>query len=319
MNKEESNKSYLVSGNSTKAGLPNSLDEINKRITEASKYSRYTAAQERKTIELESKLCAQKEQLKLKLSQKNLLERMKKTVDEMMKTFEEEQRKQFEKSNEICWVCVDMDAYFAAVESLDAPELKNVPMAVGSSAMLSTSNYAARKFGVSAAMPGYIAQKLCPELKIVPLRFDRYREISGQVAQVLRKYDAEMIMWSLDETFLKLKVENFEINDGKCFDFGKVVEKMREEVEMVTGLTCSAGIASNPLLAKLASNHQKPNGNFEIERANIELMREFLFKQPVRKLSGIGKVMALSLDKLFEVRTIGDLVIYIFFIIICVI
>ena len=222
MNTEESDNSYLVSGNSTKAGIPNSLDEINKRITEASKHSRYTAAQERKRIELESKLCAQKEHLKLKMSQKNLLDRMKKNVDEIMKTFEEEQRKQFAKSNEFCWVCVDMDAYFAAVESLDAPELKNVPMAVGSSAMLSTSNYVARKFGVSAAMPGYIAQKLCPELKIVPLRMDRYREMSGIIAQVLRKYDEEMIMWSLDEAFLKLK----EIN-GKCFDFGKVVEKMR--------------------------------------------------------------------------------------------
>jgi DNA polymerase kappa len=305
--KKEENVSnnLLASGNSGKSGLPSSLNEINLRIREASKDSRFTAAQERKAVELEAKVSHQRDQLKAALSQPQMVRKARRMVDAVLGEFEGEQMLQFLGSEEFCWVCVDMDAFFAAVECLDAPELRNVPMAVGSSAMLSTSNYAARKFGVSAAMPGYIAKQLCPELRIVPLRYERYRELSGQVSCVLHEYDPELSMWSLDEAVLLLKRERV---CGQGESFGSVVERMRKQVYETTGLTCSAGIACNPLLAKLASNYRKPDGQFEIERTDPEQMRNFLHEQPVHKLTGIGKVMALTLEKLWNVKSIGDLV-----------
>uniref|UniRef100_A0A5S6QRN4 DNA polymerase kappa n=1 Tax=Trichuris muris TaxID=70415 RepID=A0A5S6QRN4_TRIMR len=99
---------------------------------------------------------------------------------------------------------VDMDAFFAAVEMRDDPKLRNVPMAVGSSSMLSTSNYLARKFGVRAAMPGFIGKKLCPDLVIVPCNFAKYRVVSGQVEAILQEYDSTLVMGSLDEAYLDL-------------------------------------------------------------------------------------------------------------------
>lgn len=222
-------------------------------------------------------------------------------VDDLIGEYEREQMEDFRKWREVCWVCVDMDAFFASVECLDAPELKNIPMAVGDKSMLSTSNYAARKFGVTAAMPGYIALKLCPDLVLKPVRYDRYREMSGRVAEILKKYDANMTMWSLDEAFLRFS------GGGDGADFCGLVQAMRDEVKESTGLTCSAGIAANPLLAKLASNYRKPDGQFEINRQNVEEMRTFLFAQPAIKLPGIGKVMSRTLDQLLGIKTVGDL------------
>lgn len=295
-------KEQLASGNCTKAGLPSSFNEINLRIAEASKDSRFTAAQERKNDELELKINAQKEQLRRAMEQPILMSRARKTVDNLMKEYEGEQVEQFERSEDYCWVCVDMDAFYASVECLDSPELMSVPMAVGNSAMLSTSNYEARKHGISAAMPGYIAMKIYPELVIVPLRFERYKEMSGKVSEVLSRYAANLSMWSLDEAFLKLKRSG---EDDASFV--EIVKRMREEVKEKTGLTCSAGIACNPLLAKLASNYRKPDGQFEIDRCSIKGMRSFLFDQPVRKLSGIGKVMSLTLEKVFGISKVGEM------------
>uniref|UniRef100_A0A914WBI1 UmuC domain-containing protein n=1 Tax=Plectus sambesii TaxID=2011161 RepID=A0A914WBI1_9BILA len=101
-------------------------------------------------------------------------------------------------------VHVDMDAFYAAVEMRDNPDLRNIPMAVGGDHMLSTSNYAARKFGVRAAMPGFIARKLCPQLTIVPCDFDKYRAASKRVQQVFAQYDPDFSMGSLDEAYLDL-------------------------------------------------------------------------------------------------------------------
>ncbi|XP_069483567.1 DNA polymerase kappa isoform X2 [Ambystoma mexicanum] len=101
-------------------------------------------------------------------------------------------------------VHIDMDAFYAAVEMRDNPELLDKPMAVGSMSMLSTSNYLARRFGVRAAMPGFIAKKLCPNLTIVPPNFDKYRDVSKQVREVLAKYDPHFLPMSLDEAYLDL-------------------------------------------------------------------------------------------------------------------
>lgn len=98
------------------------------------------------------------------------------------------------------YIChIDMDAFYASVEELDNPELKKVPMAVGSTSMLSTSNYEARKYGVRSAMPGYIALKLCPQLRIVRPHFDKYKSASKQVQAIFAKYDPHFAAMSLDE------------------------------------------------------------------------------------------------------------------------
>ena len=113
----------LASGNSTKAGLPTtSLDEINSRIFEASKDSRFTVAQERKNVELKAKLQTQKEQLERALKQAELVIKAKRMVDSLTKEYEKEQAEQLQNFEEYCWVCVDMDAFYASVEERDNPE-----------------------------------------------------------------------------------------------------------------------------------------------------------------------------------------------------
>ncbi|XP_067885603.1 DNA polymerase kappa isoform X2 [Heterodontus francisci] len=99
---------------------------------------------------------------------------------------------------------IDMDAFYAAVEMKDTPELKDKPMAVGSMSMLSTSNYHARKYGVRAAMPGFIAKKLCPNLIIIPTNFDKYRAVSKEVQGILVDYDPNFLPMSLDEAYLDI-------------------------------------------------------------------------------------------------------------------
>ncbi|XP_058848404.1 DNA polymerase kappa-like isoform X2 [Acipenser ruthenus] len=101
-------------------------------------------------------------------------------------------------------VHVDMDAFYAAVEMRDRPELRDKPMAVGSMSMLSTSNYHARKFGVRAAMPGFIAKKLCPSLIIVQLHFDKYKAVSAEVREIFADYDPNFLPMSLDEAYLDI-------------------------------------------------------------------------------------------------------------------
>lgn len=104
-----------------------------------------------------------------------------------------------------------MDAFYASVEELDDPTLKEVPMAVGDMSMLCTSNYLARKSGVRSGMPGFIAQKLCPGLKMIPLHFDKYKAHSAKVRNVFSKYDPGFLPMSLDEVSendIKLAITN---------------------------------------------------------------------------------------------------------------
>lgn len=172
-------------------------------------------------------------------------------------------------------VHIDMDAFYAAVEMRDNPSLKNTPMAVGGSAMLvdaqpeipnhlfmssfpqSTSNYEARRFGVRAAMPGFIAKKLCPDLVIVPTNFDKYRQVSKDVKEILLQYDPNMCPMSLDEAYLDItqhlaerknfdaEQKTFRTADGEQRMFGvdaeDVVQEIRFRIEVKTQLTASAG------------------------------------------------------------------------------
>ncbi|KAK6741845.1 hypothetical protein RB195_009612 [Necator americanus] len=238
-------------------------------------------------------------------------------------------------------VHIDMDAYFAAVEMRDDPRLRTVPMAVGSMAMLSTSNYIARRFGVRAAMPGFIAKKLCPQLEIVDI-----------FEAIFAEYDEDLSMGSLDEAYLDLTAYVAARSEprtftrrqygGECIcrlpliveevastssvemckncgkerkvyeddvEFGtsraEIVREIRFRVEQATGLTCSAGIAPCFKLAKICSDMNKPNGQYELENTYESIMA-FLHPLPIRKVSGIGRVSE-ALLRACGVQTVGDL------------
>ncbi|RUS30875.1 DNA-directed polymerase kappa [Jimgerdemannia flammicorona] len=195
-------------------------------------------------------------------------------------------------SQHICHI--DMDAFYASVEERDRPELKSKPMAVGSLGMLTTANYEARKYGVRSAMPGYIAMRLCPQLIIVPNDFAKYTEVSGQIRRIFEKYDPDFSPMSLDEyvSTSELTVE-------------AVIEQIRDEIFRETGLTASAGIAANKMLAKICSDINKPNGQYLLPNDRYAIM-EFIAKLPVRKISGIGRVTERILEAL-EVKTCGDI------------
>lgn len=232
------------------------------------------------------------------------------------KLMECEKRRSFEK---ICCV-LDMDMFYAAVEIRDRPELKDLPVAVGGSAMISTSNYVARKYGVRAAMPGFIAKKLCPNLVFVHCNFDKYRIVAEQIRGVIGKVDPQYRSHSLDEVYFELTtaakarfresiVENPDrtptIEELRVLAV-QILQEVRSEIKTITnGLTCSAGIANNFFLAKICADVNKPDGQFELPARREEVMN-FLTTLPTRKVGGIGKVMEKILQKL-GMTTVGEI------------
>ncbi|XP_054778701.1 DNA polymerase kappa isoform X2 [Prosopis cineraria] len=185
------------------------------------------------------------------------------------------------------WLHVDMDAFYAAVETLSNPTLKGKPMAVGSMSMISTANYEARKFGVRAAMPGFIACKLCPQLIFVPTDFKKYAYYSDLTRKVFQRYDPNFMAASLDEAYL---------------DITEIAEELRACVYEETGLTCSAGVAPNRLLAKVCSDINKPNGQFVLPNDRMAVVT-FISSLPIRKIGGIGKVTEDILSGVLGIKT----------------
>lgn len=184
---------------------------------------------------------------------------------------------------------VDMDAFFAAVEMRDNPELRHVPMAVGGDrdrrGVISTSNYEARKYGVRSAMASAYALKLCPQLVLVRGRMHKYKEASDIVFEIFHEYTDKVQGLSWDEAYL-------DVTDSSLFNNSAtlIAQDIRKKIfERTNGLTASAGIASNKLLAKLASDFNKPNGQFTV---NPDQAHEFIKKIPVEKIWGVGKVTA---------------------------
>ncbi|KAK9820063.1 hypothetical protein WJX72_005623 [[Myrmecia] bisecta] len=191
------------------------------------------------------------------------------------------------------WIHVDMDAFYAAVEERDDPSLASKPMAVGGVGMITTANYLARKFGVRSAMPGFIARKLCPELVFVRPDFAKYKAASDQTRAIFCEYDPEFEAGSMDEAYL-------DVTDY-CHAHGitgrAVAQEVRIRVHQETRLTCSAGIAPNTMIAKVCSDINKPNGQFEVP-ADADAVRKFVEPLPIRKVSGIGKVAEQTLKAL---------------------
>ena len=193
---------------------------------------------------------------------------------------------------------LDMDCFYAAVEMRERPELAGQPVAVGGGSrrgVVTTCNYEARKFGVHSAMPGFQARERCPQLVFLPVRFDLYRAESAKIRRILLSHTPLVEPLSLDEAYLDVTGQ-----DRYAWDIAKDI---RRRIFEETRLTGSAGIAPNKMLAKIASDWRKPNGQFAITPDQVEA---FIRDLPVRKIWGVGPKSA---EKFLQqgIRTCGDL------------
>ncbi|ROW13485.1 hypothetical protein VPNG_04348 [Cytospora leucostoma] len=197
-------------------------------------------------------------------------------------------------------VHLDCDAFYAAVEQLDRPELKDLPFAVGGG-VLTTCNYVARKFGCRSGMAGFVAKKLCPDLILLPLNFDKYTAKAKEVQEVVAEYDPRFESASIDEAYLNI-TDYCRDHDMSPED---AVAQMRGQVHRKTDITVSAGIAANAKLAKICSNINKPNGQFVLPNERGAIM-SFMRDLPCRKVNGIGRVFEREL-KAVGVDNCGDI------------
>src|SRR5207237_6178721 len=157
---------------------------------------------------------------------------------------------------------IDMDAVYASVEQRDNPELRGKPVAVGGSqarGVVAAASYEARQFGVRSAMPSVAAKRKCPTLIFVKPRFDVYRAVSLQIRAIFAAYTPIIEPLSLDEAYLDVTDNLKGIASAT-----QIAETIRTKIRTDTGLTASAGISYNKFLAKLASDHRKPDGLFVI-------------------------------------------------------
>ncbi len=188
---------------------------------------------------------------------------------------------------------VDMDAYYASVEQLDNPALRGKPIAVGGSekrGVVSAASYEARKYGVRSAMTSLMAKRQCPDLIFVRPRFDRYTEISKHIRSIFFEYTELVEPLSLDEAYLDVTENKKGIPSATL-----IASEIRQRIFNEIGLTASAGISINKFVAKIASDHNKPNGQ---KTVNPEEVLEFLEGLDIRKFYGVGKVTATRMYEL---------------------
>jgi DNA polymerase IV len=188
---------------------------------------------------------------------------------------------------------IDMDAFFAAVEQRDNPELRGKPVAVGGSrerGVVAAASYEARKFGVRSAMPSVTARRRCPEIIFVKPRFDVYKQISLQIRAIFAEHTPVIEPLSLDEAYLD--VTN---NLQGIASATEIAERIRAKIRSDTGLTASAGVSYNKFLAKLASDHRKPDGLFVITPA---MGPAFVEAPTVDRFHGVGPVTAAKMNRL---------------------
>ena len=188
---------------------------------------------------------------------------------------------------------IDMDAFYASVEQRDNPELLGKPVAVGGSAergVVAAASYEARTFGVRSAMPSVTAKRQCPDLIFVKPRFEVYKAISRQIREIFAEHTPIIEPLSLDEAYLDV-TENLQ---GLSLA-RDVALRIREKIKADTGLNASAGISYNKFLAKLASEHRKPNGQFVI---SPEMGAAFVEGLPVGKFHGIGPATSAKMNAL---------------------
>ena len=193
---------------------------------------------------------------------------------------------------------VDMDCFYAAIEMRERPELAGRPIAVGGSSgrgVLTTCNYEARKYGCRSAMPAFQAKRLCPALVMLPVRFELYGKESRRIREIFGEFTELVEPLSLDEAYLDVSHLDSEA--------ASIAAEIRSRIREVTALTASAGIAPNKFLAKIASDWEKPDGQYEVRS---EAIAEFMIDLPVEKIWGVGKRTAERIHA-FGAKTCGDL------------
>jgi DNA polymerase-4 len=194
---------------------------------------------------------------------------------------------------------LDMDCFYAAIEVRDRPSLRGKPVGVGGArerrGVLTTCNYEARKFGVRSAMPTFMALQRCPDLIVLPTRFDVYRREAAIIRGILYRFTSLIEPLSLDEAYLDVTA-----HPGAP---GPLAQVIRGTIFRKTKLTSSAGIGPNKLIAKVASEIKKPNGQFEVKPEDVPAFMQDL---PVRKIWGIGEKTERKLQEL-GVKTCGQL------------
>lgn len=182
---------------------------------------------------------------------------------------------------------VDMDSFFASVEVREKPELKGLPVVVGSDpkggsgrGVVSTCSYEARKYGIHSAMPISQAYRLCPGAVFLPVNMKLYAGVSAGVMELLRGFAAKFQQVSVDEAYLvPAEVRNFE-------EAAIYALRIKDEVQKQQEITCSVGVGPNKLISKIASGFQKPDGLTVVRPEDV---RDFLFPLPVSKIPGVGE------------------------------
>jgi len=189
---------------------------------------------------------------------------------------------------------IDMDCFYAAVEMRDNPALRGIPIAVGGTrdrrGVICTSNYEARKYGVRSAMPTAHALQLCPQLTLLPVNISKYKAVALQIREIFYAYTEKVEPLSLDEAYLD--VTDCQQYQGSAT---QIAQAIRDQIFAQQQLTASAGVAPNKFLAKVASDWNKPNGQYVIKPQQIA---DFILQLPVNKIPGVGKVTAKKMQEL---------------------
>jgi DNA polymerase-4 len=203
---------------------------------------------------------------------------------------------------------LDMDAFYASIEQRDDPGLRGRPVIVGAPptqrGVVCASSYEARKFGVRSAMPSATAGRLCPNGIFVRPRMDHYREESRHIMQIVAQTGAVVETMSIDEAYLDVSlISQAESADASLLKAVPLARHVKQRILSERKLTATIGIASNKLLAKIASDHKKPDGLTIIsDREKVSFLRPL----PVRVIYGVGKVIELTLGHA-GIATVGDL------------
>ena len=196
---------------------------------------------------------------------------------------------------------VDMDAFYASVEQRDDATLRGKPVVVawrGARSVVCAASYEARTFGVRSAMPAVRAERLCPEAIFVPPDFSRYKAVSRHIREIFSRHTDLVEPLSLDEAYLDVSVPKQDLGSATA-----IATVIRDAIRDETKLTASAGIAPNKFLAKIASDWNKPDGQFVLKPIQVDA---FLAPLAVGRLPGVGKVMEAKLAKL-GIATCNDL------------
>ena len=187
---------------------------------------------------------------------------------------------------------VDMDAFYASVEQRDDPSLKGKPVAVGGGhrGVVTAASYEARPFGVRSAMPSVTARRICPELIFVKPRFDVYRAVSQQIRAIFGSYTDLVEPLSLDEAYLDVTEDRLGLGSARA-----IAEDIRRRIREECQLTASAGVSYCKFIAKLASDHRKPDGLCVI---TPDKGPDFVASLPVARFHGVGPVTARKMERL---------------------